>query len=238
MQTHEDLNRMKLLEILQHATSCVEEINALDQLRKILRPEDDLSGEDDFEHQWLSIAADSLGDEGPFNPFPAHTPDSWFSSQSNLDRFTCYLFERRYSWPEGSKGHLVPLLYTVSTESDAVLKSRLNNLLDEFLRWYLCQDVCQPLLKSLTVAVTHACDMPVVRNQTMIHIMEWLQLHASHHSFHEHLTDVQTLILRGVCDVWSLVRNTSVTRLGRIASNLTLLELESLFSELAKVWSS
>ena len=84
---------MKLLEILQHAcaSSYAEEIDALDQLRKIFRPKDDALGEDDVEHQWLSIAAGSLGDdEGPHNPFPANTPDTLFSSQSDLDRLAIY----------------------------------------------------------------------------------------------------------------------------------------------------
>ncbi|XP_038070468.1 uncharacterized protein LOC119739556 isoform X2 [Patiria miniata] len=226
---------MKVLEILRQATSCAEEVNALDQLKKTLSPKDDVFGEDDIEHQWLSLAAHSLGDDDPLNPFPACTPDGVLSCQSDLERFTCYLFERRFSWSEAKKGNLGPLLGTISTERDAVLKSKLNNLLDEFLRWYMHQDISQPLLESLKVTVTHACDMPVVRNQTMIHIMEWLQLHATHPSFHKHFVDVQTLVLFGVCDVWSAVRNTCVTRLGRIASNITLQEMESLFSELAKI---
>lgn len=77
--------------------------------------------------------------------------------------------------------------------------------------------------------------MPVVRNQTIIHIMEWLQLNASHVSLHRHFIDAQAVVLSGVCDVWSAIRNGCVARLGRIVNNFTLQEVQGLFTELTKV---
>ncbi|XP_071784930.1 LOW QUALITY PROTEIN: uncharacterized protein [Asterias amurensis] len=212
------------LQMLHKACSPSEEINALQELSKSLTPT--VTGEDDIERQWLSIAADNLGD-GPCNPFPAYAPQDFFS-KVDLERFTCYLFERRFSWSEARKPAIL-------TERDAELKSRLNFLLDEFLKWYLCQEISQVLLLSLQGTVNHAPSMPVVRNQTIIHIMEWLQLNASHPSLHKHFNDAQAVVLCGVCDVWSAIRNGCVTRLGRIVNNFTLQEVQGLFTELTKI---
>ena len=74
------------LQMLQLACSPTEEIDALNELKKRLNPTIDVCGEVDIEHQWLSVAADNLGDDGPCNPFPTYTPQA-FLSELDLDRF-------------------------------------------------------------------------------------------------------------------------------------------------------
>ena len=82
---------MNPLEILQQASSQIEEIDALEQMKKNLCPPLDGLLEDDVEQQWLSVAAGNLGHDGPVNPFPAFTPEALLPMQADLDRLVFLL---------------------------------------------------------------------------------------------------------------------------------------------------
>lgn len=112
----------------------------LEELRQELLPLDTVpateSEEDVFEQEFLKYAKASFDDS---NPFPTKSPTSLFTEENDLNRFTCYLFERRYGWSEVGKdgprrvrrlscGSVLP--------SDNVHhKAIINDILGDFLKW-------------------------------------------------------------------------------------------------------
>ena len=77
---------------------------------------------------------------GEGNPFPKVTTDIICRSQDDLNRFTCYLFDRRYGWSETDKedGKRVRRLsstgFTMSAGTEKQ-KTILNALLDQYIKW-------------------------------------------------------------------------------------------------------
>ena len=132
------------LSTLQNASCAEEEILALHKLREALLPAGDEapSDEDDCEKEWLRKGLDDIG-----NPFPSRSPESFILLQEDLDSFTFYLFERRFGWSEcnanlddycsvadehlGRRGSSASL----RIQDESKFKGKLNELLDEFLKW-------------------------------------------------------------------------------------------------------
>ena len=132
------------LSTLHNASCAEEEILALQKLRESLLPfgeERTLDG-DDCEKEWLRKGFNDIT-----NPFPTKSPENCVLVQEDLDAFTLYLFERRFGWSEftanlddgysateehlgrrGSSGSL-------RIQGESKFKGKLNELLDEFLKW-------------------------------------------------------------------------------------------------------
>ena len=133
------------LSTLQNASCAEEEILALQKLREALLPAGDVasSDEDDCEKEWLRKGLNDIG-----NPFPSQSPESFILLQDDLDSFTFYLFERRFGWSEYT-ANLDDYHHSVADEhlgrrgssgslriqDESKFKGKLNELLDEFLKW-------------------------------------------------------------------------------------------------------
>ena len=134
------------LSALQNASCAEDEIVALGQLRETLLPTGNKTSldEDHCEKEWLRSGLDNI-----VNPFPAKTPETCIPSQDDLDSFTFYLFERRFGWSEFTANlddlhteadeHLVRRgsSGSVRIQDESKFKAKLNELLDEFLKWYV-----------------------------------------------------------------------------------------------------
>lgn len=133
------------LATLQNASCAEEEILALQKLRETLSSNGDERSldEDDFEKEWLRKGLNDTA-----NPFPTKSPESCVLGQDDLDAFTFYLFERRFGWSECT-AYLDDAGYSVAEEhiirrsssgsvriqDESRFKGKLNELLDEFLKW-------------------------------------------------------------------------------------------------------
>ena len=136
------------LERLQTATSISDEIAALEGIRSILHQVEQRAPKDP-EEEWLSLASSNLGDEVFDNPFPRSTPEVLFPRQCDLNQFTCYVFGRRYGWSEAATASCDEERLTGSAsykegavsftgpqqQQQVMLKHRLNEMLDEFVKW-------------------------------------------------------------------------------------------------------
>ena len=78
--------------------------------------------------------------------------------------------------------------------------------------------------------------MPVVRNQTFVHIMDWLKLASSENGVNSKVFPlVKDIIIAGTTDIWSAIRNTCVAKLSRFLELFTLPQLEDFYGSLVKV---
>ena len=132
------------LSTLQNASCAEEEILALQKLRETLNPVGDERSldEDDCEKEWLR-----KGFNDTTNPFPTKSPEHCVLLQDDLDAFTFYLFERRFGWSEytanlddgysAAEEHLGRRGSSSSLriQDESRFKGKLNELLDEFLKW-------------------------------------------------------------------------------------------------------
>nr|XP_006825186.1 PREDICTED: uncharacterized protein LOC102802136 [Saccoglossus kowalevskii] len=229
--------------IIATSTSC--EVDALGSLEKQLIPDKGNLSIEDLEQEWLELASSTLGDDSSsINPFPEKQPEKLLTNVEDLKRFTLYLFERRYGWSEALNDEvkveyvhgLGSQVTSLNTEEDVKLKGRLNDLLDDFLKWYLCQPLSQPLLESLKYTVTEANNLPVVRNQTMIHVMEWLKVNAHDTTrISDNLDLIKDLMVTGITDIWSAIRNACVARLSPIIEHLKISQMKAFFDALSKI---
>lgn len=237
---------------LENASTAEDEIKTLETLRQRLCPNYERKKcleDQDPDAEYLKHACT---DDVDCNPFPEKTPDDILTDQEQLNIFTFYLFERRYGWSEyishadlvGSGKDVVsrPDSRTGrggSFNTESKLKGRLNELLDEFLKWYLCQSkLSKKLLRSLSSAVTKASNLPVVRNQTIVHILDWLKVMARKGFEPSTFSLVKNFIVAGLTDVWSAIRNACAGRLSRIIDSFTIQQLECLFVELEQICQS
>lgn len=234
------------LSALQNAYCAEDEIVALGQLRETLLPTGDKKSldEDHCEKEWLRSGLDNI-----VNPFPAKTPETCIPSQDDLDSFTFYLFERRFGWSEFTANlddlhteadeHLVRRGSSGSAriQDESKFKAKLNELLDEFLKWYLAQvNLTENLLSSFKYAVAKAHNMPVVRNQTFVHIMDWLKLASSDNGVDSKVFPlVKDVVLAGITDIWSAIRNTCVAKLSKLLELFTMLQVEEFYQSLVKI---
>ncbi|KAI8504645.1 hypothetical protein Bbelb_177630 [Branchiostoma belcheri] len=197
------------------------------------------SSVDSEEQAWLAIATSSLGDEEN-DPFPDKQPQVVWGSQADLNAVTRYLFERRFGWSEAllcgkdgdgqgsSQGQLL-------TKDNGKFKGQLNEMLDEFLKWFFCQNLCMPLLQSLLSTIQQAHSKPVVRMQTYVHMMEWLKHNADQELTQGNFQLVKNLLVSGLTDIWSAIRNAVVARLSPVIECFSLGQLEDFFTELVKI---
>ncbi|XP_078607662.1 uncharacterized protein LOC144879770 isoform X1 [Branchiostoma floridae x Branchiostoma japonicum] len=223
------------------------EIQVLHGLRAQLQPRPPVnqtpsnSSMDADEQAWLSMATRSLGDEESEDPFPEKQPQVVWGGQSDLNAVTRYLFERRFGWSEAllcaakdgdrqgsSQGQLL-------TKDNGKFKGQLNEMLDEFLKWFFCQNLCMPLLQSLLSTIQQAHSKPVVRMQTYIHMMDWLKHNADQELTHGNFQLVKNLLVSGLTDIWSAIRNAVVARLSPVIECFSLVQLEDFFTQLVKV---
>lgn len=133
---------------LENASTAEDEIKTLETLRQRLCPNYERKKcleDQDPDAEYLKHACT---DDVDCNPFPEKTPDDILTDQEQLNIFTFYLFERRYGWSEYiSHADLVGGGKDVvsrpdsrtgrggSFNTESKLKGRLNELLDEFLKW-------------------------------------------------------------------------------------------------------
>ena len=81
--------------------------------------------------------------------------------------------------------------------------------------------------------------MPVVRNQTFVHIMDWLKLASSEKRVSSNVFPlVKDVIMAGITDIWSAIRNTCVAKLSKFLDIFTLPQVEEFYTSLVKVMSS
>lgn len=81
-----------------------------------------------------------------------------------------------------------------------------------------------------------ANNMPVVRNQTFVHIMDWLKLASSETGVNSKVFPlVKDIIIAGIADIWSAIRNTCVAKLSRFLELFTLPQLEDFYGTLVQV---
>ena len=140
------MDTFNLVLALENARSSESEIKILEKLCHFLSPSNDgpnVSDDRDMDTEWLKKGSD----EDVVNPFPSKTPQDILKGQENLNRFTFYLFERRYGWSE----HLIHsdsntgLLKEGSSHSstgrsssleiESKFKGQINELLDDLLKW-------------------------------------------------------------------------------------------------------
>lgn len=136
---------------LENGSSVEEELSHLEQLKSVLSPLQTATctneSDEDFENKWLQRGGTEI-----VNPFPLKTPEEVFSGQSKLECFTFYLFERRFGWSEYANSTNLEqdhrelendkynFSHRESIPSSRVLeetrfKGKINELLDEFLKW-------------------------------------------------------------------------------------------------------
>lgn len=77
--------------------------------------------------------------------------------------------------------------------------------------------------------------MPVVRNRAVIHMMDWCKSNMEQLCDDTFFQDIHSLVLLSVTDVWSAIRNACAGRLGPIAANLSLQNVQNLFDSFVKV---
>lgn len=130
-----------VLQALLISTTTEQEVILLENLRGFLKPPSRVStvSEDECEREWLrgeNVEVD--------NPFPSWDPSALFEEQRQLDQFTFYVFERRYGRTEflinsnENTDDLDGISWSTSSPrppEDARFLARLNELLDEHLKW-------------------------------------------------------------------------------------------------------
>ncbi|XP_070575993.1 uncharacterized protein [Ptychodera flava] len=233
------------LKDLIEASCTSREVDALGALEKELIPDRGALSIEDLEQEWLELASSTLGDDSNSNnPFPDKQPEKLLTNIENLKRFTSYLFERRYGWSEAlNKENKLECSHGLgsqptcpTSEEDVLLKGRLNDLLDDFLKWYFCQPVNPQLLESLKHTIVKASSFPVVRNQTFVHVMEWLKVNAHDSArISESFDLIKDIMVCGLTDIWSAIRNACVARLSPIIEHFKITQIEAFFQDLAKI---
>lgn len=231
---------------LQNASCAEEEILSLQKLRESLISLEDENTlrEYDCETDWLRKGLEEIA-----NPFPTKSPENCVLVQEDLDEFTFYLFERRFGWSEFTANiddgepvaqeHLDRggLSGSVRIQDESKFKGKLNELLDEFLKWYLSQGkLSVSLLKSFKFAALKAHNMPVVRNQTFVHVMDWLKRASSVDGINGKVFPlVVDVVLAGITDIWSAIRNACVAKLSKFLETFTLHQLEEFYNNLVQL---
>ena len=169
-----------------------------------------------------------------------------------LQDFLYYTFNRRFGWSEMGKHTYLcstgatqdnnSMMMTMMNEKNgsltrnSVWKSQLNEILDEILLGLQRQDVSNVLLQCLQHTMLRAVDKPVVRNQTIIHTLEWLKRKVLVTPIFELCFPVvKEIFVIGLTDVWSAIRSATASRLVPILQHLSLHEYQLFFQELIKV---
>ncbi|XP_074644937.1 uncharacterized protein LOC141901529 [Tubulanus polymorphus] len=232
---------------LEFASTTEEELDSLWDLRQMLKKAANISLSS------VKVKSDNVSMEEAMllrynsfesneNPFPDQFVSSLCLNQSDLNKFTSYLFQRRYGWSEGYKEvkqvrirRMNRINSVVATSIDEVkYKPPLNDVLDDFIKWYKFQDINDLLIEAFKFTVNSASQKPMVRNQTFVHVMEWLKK-TSDQLNTDNFPRVESLLITGMTDIWSAIRNICASRLGPVVEKLTIPSLQSFFSHLITV---
>ena len=130
---------------LEKARTAEKEIKILEGLCRFLSPNKErqhVANDSDFDTEWLKNSG--YGDV--VNPYPGEQPQEILQEQESLNKFTFYLFERRYGWSEHSiHADPCPAVKEGSSHSntgrssslgiESKFKGQLNDLLDDLLKW-------------------------------------------------------------------------------------------------------
>ncbi|XP_071958433.1 uncharacterized protein [Antedon mediterranea] len=234
------MKNQELFEILKDVKNPDEEVQALGTIINHLSSNAekcDITIED-LELQWLRHA----GEDAEDNPFPAVTPETFLPEQQDLNQFTSYVFERRFGWSESRKEDACldlppsPRPTTVAKNiTERIAKGKLNEFLDDMIRWYMSQQLSANLLESFIYAISQSTTKPVVRNQTVMHVMEWFKLRADTPELHANFDLIRHLILLGIKDIWSAIRNVCVARISAVVEKFQISELEVFFGDLTRI---
>lgn len=177
---------------------------------------------------------------GDGNPYPQNTPESVCDTQECLDKFTCYLFDRRFGWSEtdtedGRRVRRMSCTGATKSAGSSKQKAVLNTMLDCLIKWYMCQDLNQSLLLALKYTIKQTASMPVVRNRAVIHMMDWCKSNTEQLCDDTYFLVIHDLVLLSVTDVWSAIRNACAGRLGPVTANLSLQNVQRLFDSFIKI---
>ncbi|KAK3085980.1 hypothetical protein FSP39_011613 [Pinctada imbricata] len=156
-----------------------------------------------------------------------------------LNKFVCYVFERRYGWSEAGREGSRRVRRMSSTgvtlgSSDGQQKAIINDLLDNLIKWISTQEICHQLLDAFCYTLKQVTEMPVVRNRAVIHLMEWLKGNKDILYDNKNFPHILSLINVALSDVWSAIRSSCAKQLGHIYTSFNSKEQESIFSSLAK----
>ncbi|KAL4234093.1 hypothetical protein ACF0H5_005746 [Mactra antiquata] len=229
----------ELIEKLTTSESSDEEVFVIQKLHSLLSTAS--SGQSDTSLSSKANDRDgSINLFGEGNPYPSSTPESICPSQTQLDKFTCYLFDRRFGWSEtdtedGRRVRKLSCSGATMSAGSSKQKAVLNTMLDSLIKWYLHQELGQPLLLAMKYTIKQTANMPVVRNRAVIHTMDWCKLNSEQLCDDSLFPEIQELIMISAMDVWSAIRNACAGRLAAVTANLSLLHVEKLFNSFVKV---
>ncbi|XP_060566590.1 uncharacterized protein LOC132725472 isoform X3 [Ruditapes philippinarum] len=224
---------------LTSAVSSDEEVLILQQLISSLSVKHNAGGSDTT----LTGLVDKGGTFDLFgegNPYPLGTLENICPSQDCLDKFTCYLFDRRFGWSEtdtedGRRVRRMSCSGATKSAGNSKQKAALNTMLDSLIKWFMYQELNQPLLLALKYTIKQTASMPVVRNRAVIHTLDWCKSNAEQLCDTSFFQDIHDLVILSITDVWSAIRNACAGRLGPVAANLNLENVQTLFDSLVKI---
>ncbi|XP_052819108.1 uncharacterized protein LOC128244975 isoform X2 [Mya arenaria] len=217
--------------------SSEEEVLTLQQLHSALSAINHNSGSD---HNLTGVAEHNIELFGEGNPYHTASVNDLCPSQAILDRFTCYVFERRFGWSEtdtedGRRVRHMSCSGATMSAGSSKQKSALNTMLDCLLKWFLHQEMDLRLLQALKYTIAQTSNLPVVRNRAVIHSLDWFKLN------HESLCDdtvfkqIHDVVVLSVTDVWSAIRNAATSRLSHISAAFNIHHVQQLFESLVKI---
>ena len=110
------------LEKLLSTASPEHELSRLQDLQCVMITNYDNA--EDIEHYWLQ-------NSGGSDYFCQKTPEDVLEVQEHANDFMFYVFDRRYGWTEGGS-----YLTTSKSSHEAHCKASMNEILDEYIKWY------------------------------------------------------------------------------------------------------
>ncbi|XP_065064190.1 uncharacterized protein LOC135690531 isoform X2 [Rhopilema esculentum] len=186
-------------------------------------------------------------------PDASNIPNDLLQSKSHLKQLVFYLFERRFGWSEhdtldeGSKKLQEPSFRpsasnssphhrfrsgTLHISEESRIKKMLNTKLDELIALFETEETisCQ-ILDAYAYALIEARSLPVVRSQLFCHIFNWLTTITTDEMtiVDNVFQSVKSIIIAGVTDVWSAIRNNTVTRMMALLESLSVDHLQDTF---------
>ncbi|XP_069112054.1 uncharacterized protein [Argopecten irradians] len=191
------------------------------------------------------IPRDDLNEEDVILPINGSSqvftdPLKFCGTQEALNKFTCYVFDRRFGWSEansdgGGRVRRMSCTGTLLASSDGHHKAIIIELLDVFLKWYSQQNLHCSLTEAFKYTLKQVANMPVVRNRTVVHIMEWLKENREDLSDCQFASNTLDLIKSALTDIWSAIRNVCAKQMAHIVGYFTVADQEALFNSLVKI---
>ncbi|CAG2214540.1 unnamed protein product [Mytilus edulis] len=175
------------------------------------------------------------------NPYQDVGIEVLCKTQNLLNKFTCYLLERRFGWSESNQetgGRRVRRMSCTGVTleaSDGQQKAFINDLIDSLIQWLIHQKITESLLKAFEYTLKQVTNMPVVRNRAVVHIMDWLKENRENLKTCLSCATILVLIQMSLTDVWSAIRNSCSKHLGHITPYLPLQYQEELFNQLVTI---